>query len=238
MGIIWANAQKKLANAGFNPGGADGVPGRMTFTALFAYMARRQPDATLRAIGQAAATLPVFAAIAVTPFRLSEFLAQACHESGGFSRFEENLHYSAKRLCAVWPSRFPTLASAAPYAWDPTDPDREDIALANLVYGSRMGNEVNGTDDDDGWTNRGRGMLQHTGAAEYAALYDRLLLRPDDIADPARALEAAVDYWTRRNVNSFCDRQDWKGSRKAVNGGWIGLEEVATLRQRALKVLS
>ena len=34
--------------------------------------------------------------------RITDFLAQTAHESGGFVRLEEGLHYSAKRLAEVW----------------------------------------------------------------------------------------------------------------------------------------
>ena len=48
--------------------------------------------------------------------RIAAFLAQIAHESGEMRRLVENLNYStAKRICAVWPKRFPTQADAAPY---------------------------------------------------------------------------------------------------------------------------
>ena len=238
MTINWKRSQERLNGAGYSVGTADGIPGRMTYTGLFAYGAQRQPDAAIRAIGQQAAkTLPTFG-ISDHGFRLAEFIAETCHESGRYTSFEENLKYSAKRLMAVWPSRFKTLSSALPYAWDASDPDREDTALANLVYGSRMGNELNGTSDDDGWLHRGRGLLQHTGAGEYAKLKQRLGIDPDDLSDPATAVIGAADYWSRAGVNPFCDRRDWRGARKAINGGDIGLEEIAKTRDRMLRILA
>lgn len=235
--IDWTRTQTKLNAAGYSPGGIDGKPGRMSYTALFAHQAGRQADAVIRAIGQEAAiALPAYQ-IDQSAERLAEFLAETANETGGFTRFEENLRYSAKRLMAVWPSRFKTLAAAQAYAWDPSDPDREDIALANLVYGSRMGNQLDGTDDDDGWDNRGRGMLQHTGAAEYAVLKARLGLEPDDVADPAKSVLAACDFMQRAKTMQFVDRGDFRGARRSVNGGYIGVEEVATRRARSLKVL-
>lgn len=80
----------------------------------------------------------------VTPARICHFLAQCFVESRGFTDVEEDLSYSAKRLVQVWPKRFPTIESAAPYAHNPE-------ALANKVYGGRMGN----TDPGDGWKFRG-----------------------------------------------------------------------------------
>ena len=68
-----------------------------------------------------------------TPARLAALIGQCAHESGGFKRTSENLSYSAKRLCQVWPSRFPDLAAAMPFAKNPE-------SLANKTYGERMGN--------------------------------------------------------------------------------------------------
>lgn len=234
--INWRAAQAKLSSFGFNTG-VDGLPGKHTFGTLFAYAANRKLDEQLLAIGaQASRSLPEYG-ISDSAERLSEFLAQTSHESAGYTRFEENMRYSAKRLMAVWPSRFPTLASALPFAWDARDPDREDVALANLVYGSRMGNQANGIDDDDGWDHRGGGMLQHTGAAEYKLLKERLSYSPDDVRDPVKSVVAACDFWQRKKLNDFCDRGEYRGLRRVVNGGFIGVEDIAARRTRILKVL-
>jgi putative chitinase len=238
MTINWLRAQQRLNAAGYAVSTPDGIPGRMTMTALFAHTARRQPDATLRAIGASAATVLPRHGISDTPARLAEFLGETANETGGYTRFEENLHYSARRLLQIWPSRFPTLEAAAPYAWDPSDPDREDVALADMVYGSRMGNEANGTHDDDGWDHRGGGMLQHTGAAEYALLLQRVGLSSDDVRDPAKSVIAAADFWDRRSVNAACDAGQFERARRLVNGGVIGLATVATYRTAALAILS
>lgn len=98
-----------------------------------------------------------------TPARVAHFLAQVGVESGGLARVEENLSYSAERLMTVWPSRFKTLAAAQAYARNPE-------ALANKVYGGRMGS----TQPGDGWRYRGRGLKQLTGRnnyKEYAEAY-------------------------------------------------------------------
>ncbi|WP_147049131.1 hypothetical protein, partial [Methylobacterium gnaphalii] len=65
----------------------------------------------------------------------------------------ENLNYStAARIRQVWPSRFPNDASAQPYVRNPQ-------ALANKIYGGRLGNKL----PNDGWDFRGMGDVQATG---------------------------------------------------------------------------
>ena len=83
-------------------------------------------------------------------------LAQVGHESQDLNTLEENLSYSARRLMQVWPSRFPNDRIASQYAHNPE-------ALANNVYGGRMGNDKDG----DGWLFRGRGPIQLTGRYNY-----------------------------------------------------------------------
>lgn len=89
---------------------------------------------------------------------LAYALATTFHETGGAMQpIVENLTYStAARIRAVWPSRFPTEASARPFV-------RNAQALANKVYGGRLGN----TGANDGWLYRGRGYVQITGKANY-----------------------------------------------------------------------
>src|SRR4051812_48849098 len=90
--------------------------------------------------GIAASAPEVFARYSITsPTVLAHIMAQISHECGVGLFVVENMNYSAKRMTQVWPSRFPTIESAAPYANNPR-------ALANKVYNGRMGNHL-GTDD-------------------------------------------------------------------------------------------
>ena len=230
--------QQRLQAAGYAPGIIDGIWGRATATALLAHQAQRRPDAILMALGRAMATHLPASGVLETPARLCELLGETGNETGGYTAFEENLHYSAKRLMQVWPSRFKSLAQAAPFAWDPSDPDREDVALANMVYGGRMGNEANGTADNDGWDTRGGGLIQHTGKSEYDALR-RIGITPEQVhgGDPDAMVRALLDYWGRVGANAYCDRGDVRGLRKRVNGGYIGVDEVARRRARSLEVV-
>src|SRR5690242_9986269 len=92
-----------------------------------------------------------------TPLRVQHFFAQVANETGGLAHMEENLSYSAQRLCQVWPNRFKSMAAAEPYAHNPTK-------LAEKVYGGRLGNKSPG----DGWKYRGSGLLQDTGRSNFA----------------------------------------------------------------------
>lgn len=174
----------------------------------------------------AARWVPVFDAAAL-PERFSlgaremdDWLGQVLHESAMLERIEEGLSYSAQRLMAVWPRRFPTLDVAQAY-------ERNPEALANFVYGGRMGN----TQPGDGWRFRGRGLIQVTGRDNYAMLAVRmglpLLADPDMLLQPRVALDAAIIWWERSVPDAFIG--DPLKVRKAVNGGTVGLEDTIRL---------
>lgn len=154
-----------------------------------------------------------------TPLRICHFMAQISVESGGLRIVEENLRYSASRLCAVWPKRFPTLNAAEPYANNPQ-------ALANKVYGGRMGNEKAG----DGWRYRGRGPKQITGRDNYRAIGREMGLDlegdPDLLLEPKNGVLAAIAFWDMNDCNTPADRNDIRGGRpdQADGKGWLAVE--------------
>lgn len=144
---------------------------------------------------------------------LAAILAEAHHETGGAMQpVSENLNYSAKRLTEVWPSRFPTLAAASPYANNPR-------RLANKVYGGRLGN----TADDDGWLFRGRGLAQITGRTNY--LKFGLGGTPDKAAEMSTAIRILFDgmtdgIFTGRKLKDYdaTDGYRYAASRAIING--------------------
>lgn len=159
---------------------------------------------------------------------IDDFLGQVLHESSGLTQFSENLNYSAERLCKVWPSRFHTIADARPY-------ERNPEALANKVYGGRMGNAEPG----DGWRYHGRGPIQLTGKDNYRAVGDLmgqdLVGLPELMEQPRYALEAAIAWWESRIPDSMLG--DTEKVTRRVNGGLIGLadrEHLTGLAQGAL----
>ncbi len=165
-----------------------------------------------------------------TPRRLAGFLANIVHETAGMVRLTESMNYSARRLMQVWPRRFPTLASTKPFAGQPE-------ALANHVYGSRMGNIYPG----DGWRYIGRGPLQVTGRDNYARLALvtglPLLEQPELLQQPSTGARAAAHWWHWAGCNQIADTGDIAAVRRRVNGGAIGLADVERLYGRALKIL-
>lgn len=159
---------------------------------------------------------------------LANFLGQILHESAMLSRLEENLNYSAARLTAVWPNRFPTIEDAEPFAKSP-------VRLANKVYGGRMGN----VDPGDGYRYRGRGLLMITGKDNYrkagADIGIDLVAGPDLLALPEIALKTSVAWWKRNIPPSILS--DVALVTKRVNGGTIGLQERQELTAKAKEIV-
>lgn len=151
------------------------------------------------------------------------FLGHAAVETSGFTRLEENLNYTtAARLCAVWPSRFPSIASAEPYVRNPR-------ALANFAYGRRLGNERDGVSDDDGWDFRGSGVFQTTGYDNFLEVERETGIpftkEPDKLRQMPYALRAAAIFWQNRDLNAYAERNDVEGSTRRINGGQHGLAD-------------
>lgn len=152
-----------------------------------------------------------------TPLRLAHWLGQLCEESAGLTHLTESLDYSTRRLCQVWPGRFPDFAAAMPYARNPE-------ALANNVYGGRLGN----THPGDGWIFRGRGAVQITGRANYEKFGEilglDLIAHPDRAAEPAISSRLAAAFWAMHGLNAKADADDVEGITRAINGGLTGLD--------------
>jgi putative chitinase len=174
-----------------------------------------------------------------TKMRFASFLAQIAHESGNLNTLEENLNYSAKRLMAVWPKRFPTLASATPYANNPK-------ALANHVYALRMGNGA--ASSGDGYKYRGRGVLQLTGRSNYksagVALGLDLINSPDLLLSQQTAAQSAAWFWRSRGLNELADDktddndlEDFTTITVRINGGKLGLHERLALYNHIASII-
>ncbi|MFB9242886.1 glycoside hydrolase family 19 protein [Massilia antarctica] len=164
--------------------------------------------------------------IAASGLRVSHFMAQVLHETAALTLVVENLRYSAQRLPKVWPQRF--------LPRGPLDPARyagDEVALANLVYSGRLGNDRPG----DGYLYRGRGLLQLTGKDSYAQATETLKTAypsaPDFVADPVAVLSArwclgaAAAIWIAKGCNEAADEDDVVEVTARINGGTVGLAE-------------
>jgi len=151
-----------------------------------------------------------------TPARISAFVAQCAHESGGFSKLEESLYYTTpERIRAIWPVRVPSLADAATLT-------RQPQKLANVVYANRNGN--GNTASGDGWAFRGRGLIQVTGRANYAAMTAAIAddndfeSVPDLLAQPDWACMSAAAWWAMHGCNELADSSQIDALTRVING--------------------
>ncbi|MBW5397410.1 glycoside hydrolase family 19 protein [Brachyspira pilosicoli] len=143
------------------------------------------------------------------------FLSQTSHESLSYKRLEESFKYRPEVLIKVFPKYFNTLEEAKDIL------SRGDEALANRVYGGRLGNNF-----DEGYKYRGRGIIQLTGKSNYI-YYGRLLNidlvnNPDWLLDRNIAVNVACCYWINRGLLGI---DDIRKVTKKINGGYNGLED-------------
>lgn len=210
----------------------DGIFGKVTWTAILTHIVGHSVD---QGLGKALAKYSE-AYNLNTIERIADFIAQTAHESAGYTRFVENLNYSATSALKTWPSHFNTQLAN----WANRNPER----IAEVAYGvrsrtgkGRMGN----TQPGDGWKYRGRGILQITGKDNYRS-YGKmvgldLVNNPDLAADPETSLLIALIYYRSRGILPHVDKRDYVTARKLVNGGTIGLSHVNDYRAKAKNLL-
>lgn len=204
----YLTAQTRLLKAGYDPGPVDGVFGPRSLAAWSSYTANRHLAARGKQLGTAMAADFRYFGI-VTPLRMSHFLAQAAHETGGF-------RYLVERGSGDGP-----------------DPDPWDDYLQRYDHRQDLGNFAGG----DGERYRGRGIFQLTGRANYqtygARLGIDLISHPDRAAEPELAVRIACLFWTDRSLNSAADRDDLETVTRRINGGTNGLADRRAYLARA-----
>jgi predicted chitinase len=183
-------------------------------------------------IGHLEKALPQYG-IADSRLRLAHFFAQVLHESGCMRFDMENLNYSSEALRKVFGKYFKTKAEADAYA-------RQPEKIANRVYANRMGNR--GETSGDGWRYRGRGLIQLTGRSNYKAfadwIGDEAVLDQPDLVASEYAVESAVFFWDKHNLNRFADNDDVVGLTHKINGGENGLAHRRELFNKAHGLLT
>jgi putative chitinase len=164
-----------------------------------------------------------------TPLRMSHFLAQALHETGGFTIRRESTDYSAPRLLEIFGVNRHS-AAVTPAEAQRLAHHQEDIA--ERVYGlgnPRKARELGNTQPGDGFLYRGNGVLQTTGRGNHRRMAATCGIdfegNPDLVTAPEHALKPALQEWTQNDLNAFADRNDIRTITLKINGGLIGLAE-------------
>ncbi|EHD21536.1 glycoside hydrolase family 19 protein [Brenneria nigrifluens DSM 30175 = ATCC 13028] len=200
------------------------------------FAARIRPDLAERWHPHIDAALQMFAIN--TPKRIAAFIAQTAHESVGFTRVIESFNYSVGGL-SVFGKRLSAAQREAlgRHSGEKYLPLERQRAIANLVYGSRMGNKAS----SDGWTFRGRGLIQITGLENYVncsrALGIDFVLKPELLETEQYAALSAGWFWARNCCNEFADIGDIVGMTRRINGGTNGLDERLAIYKIACSAL-
>lgn len=187
-----------------------------------------------------------------TPRRVAAWLATVAHESARLTRLVEDLDYTMTGLAQTWPGRYAERDTQGNYVriyvggrmlLKPNALARRIAGrpeqIANLTYAARLGNGSAGT--GDGWNYRGRGLIQTTGRANYAAsgaaLGLDLVAHPELLEQPHYAAISAAEWWHRHGCNAIADSGDLEAVTRRVNGGITGLDDRRRLYSAALAYL-
>jgi putative chitinase len=102
--------------------------------------------------------------------------------------------------------------------------------------------DLGNTSPGDGRRYKGRGLIQITGRANYAAcgvaLSLDLLAQPELLEQPVNACRSAAWFWRTHGLNELADAGDQVKVTRRINGGTNGLAERLALFAVAQRVLS
>ncbi|HEY9646835.1 MAG TPA: glycoside hydrolase family 19 protein [Chroococcidiopsis sp.] len=144
-----------------------------------------------------------------TPLRISHFLGQILHESGGFRYLRE--------------------------IWGPTDAQRRYEPPSKLA--STLGNAQAG--DGKRYMGRGVIQLTgRSNYAQFSkAMGVDFVASPELVESPQYAVMVGGWYWTTRKINAPADKDDLLRVTRLVNGGTNGLADREKYLKRAKQVL-
>ena len=159
------------------------------------------------------------------------FLAQTTHESNDYKRLEESFNYSPERLFEVFKKRVGTLENAKKLCLQGAK------EIADFVYGGRLGNAK-----DEGYTYRGRGIIQLTGKNNYEYYGKKinidLVNNPDLAKESNAAIEIALLFWQEKKCGLYAKLRDVKTVTKLINGGYNGLDDRQKRFNKILTILN
>lgn len=155
------------------------------------------------------------------PTQRAAIYSQTEHESGGFKSLVESFKFSRENLLRTW-SKYFNAENIDGYL-------RQDAKIASRVYGNRMGNSTEAS--QDGWEFRGRGFIQLTGKQNYLAVSRSLnqdfVSYPGSASSPSVASDIAVWYFLKgASGQGFRGNYgDIRSVTRYVNGGFNGLDD-------------
>lgn len=145
--------------------------------------------------------------------RMASFLATVCHETGALTIVRENTGWTRQNLSIFSSSRRKKIL---PFVGN-------KVKEANAAYGDRLGNQRDGTDDDDGFRYRGGGLIQLTGRDSYEragkAIGVDLGNHPELIEDATVSLQAACWEFSQYLQYSDMGERGWKAVCNGINRG-------------------
>lgn len=101
-----------------------------------------------------------------------------------------------------------------------------------------LGNTMKG----DGSKFRGRGLIQITGRANYAACGEALALdlvnHPELLEQPQHASMSAAWFWKMKGLNDLAERGQFLTITRRINGGLNGIDDRLELWKKAQAVLA
>lgn len=176
--------------------------------------------------------------------RLAYLFANVHHETAGFTikNLTENINYTAERMAAVWPGRFPGGAAEVErrYGTAPGWQKKafDEIYLYDAKGKPRMGNRP-GT--SDGSTYIGRGGPQITGRDGYEQIGQRigvdLVSAPDLASNHSLQPDICAAFWDWKGLNAYADAGNFIGAVKLWNGGTNGLADRQAQLARIIPIL-
>lgn len=184
-----------------------------------------------------------------SPDIFHEYIANVLHESGGLTKFVENMNYQAVALTKLFGRHRISIDDCYRYGRTLKQPANQQM-IANIIYGGKWGKDNLGNLLlGDGWKFRGSGEMQITGrrlVTKFADYYNKLkgsFYTPDQMAEFLRSNKEISTHgscWVfaveKKLIQAAVDDKDIQ-IRKTINGGNFGLDEVLRLTALAEQLI-